>query len=88
MRLIDADALLQRAVPHGWSTPLWVSDIVIEDAPTIDAKPIQHGHWILLYTDNYKCSACGAWWAHDDYDQMDEFHYCPACGAKMDEKKE
>lgn len=36
MRLIDADALLERAVPHGWSTPLWVSDIVIEDAPTIE----------------------------------------------------
>ena len=37
MRLIDADALLQKAVPHGWSTPKWVSDIMIEDAPTIDA---------------------------------------------------
>lgn len=34
-RLIDADALLQRAVPHGWSTPKWVSDIAIDDAPTI-----------------------------------------------------
>lgn len=40
MRLIDADALLERAVPHGWSTPLWVSDIVIEDAPTIDAVEV------------------------------------------------
>lgn len=39
MRLIDADALLERAVPHGWSTPLWVSDIVIKDAPTVDAEP-------------------------------------------------
>lgn len=34
-RLIDADALLQRAIPHGWSTPKWVSDIAIDDAPTI-----------------------------------------------------
>ena len=34
-RLIDANALLQRAVSHGWSTPKWVSDIAIEDAPTI-----------------------------------------------------
>lgn len=40
MRLIDADALLQRAVLHGWSTPKWVSDIMIGDAPTIDAVPI------------------------------------------------
>lgn len=34
-RLIDADALLQRAIPHGWSTPKWVSDIMIDDAPTV-----------------------------------------------------
>ena len=34
-RLIDADALLQRAIPHGWSTPKWVSDIAIDDAPTV-----------------------------------------------------
>lgn len=37
---IDADKLLERAIPHGWSTPLWVSDIVIEDAPTIDAVEV------------------------------------------------
>ena len=33
--LTDKDVLLQRAIPHGWSTPKWVSDIAIEDAPTI-----------------------------------------------------
>ena len=37
MRLIDADELLKRAVAIQWSTPKWVSDIAIEDAPTIDA---------------------------------------------------
>lgn len=40
MRLIDADALLERAIPLGWSTPLWVSDIAIDDASTIDAVPV------------------------------------------------
>lgn len=49
MRLIDADALLERAVPHGWSTPLWVSDIVIKDAPTIDAVEV------------IRCQYC-IWW--------------------------
>ena len=34
-RLGDLDVLLQRAIPHGWSTPKWVSDIVIADAITI-----------------------------------------------------
>lgn len=35
-RYVNADWLLERAVPIGWSTPKWVSDIVIEDAPTAD----------------------------------------------------
>ena len=39
MRLIDADELLKRAVAIQWSTPKWVSDIAIEDAPTIDVVP-------------------------------------------------
>lgn len=44
MRLIDADELLKRAIPMGWSTPLWVSDIVIQDAPTIEER--KTGKWI------------------------------------------
>lgn len=53
MRLIDADALLERAVPHGWSTPLWVSDIVIEDAPTIDAVEVVRCRDCEWYKTNY-----------------------------------
>lgn len=82
MRLIDADALLQRAVPHGWSTPLWVSDIMIEDAPTIEAEPIRHAHWNMKPSGYGVCSNCGkgeldvgAVWSN----------YCPYCGAAMDE---
>ena len=86
MRLIDADALLQRAVPHGWSTPLWVSDIMIEDAPTIEAEPVRHGHWEKIGTiENtwvvHKCSYCG-------YQTIDNGQYCTNCGAKMDEVEE
>ena len=39
-RYIDADWLLDRAVPMGWSSPKWVSDIVINYAPTIDEEEI------------------------------------------------
>lgn len=84
MRLIDADALLQRAVPHGWSTPLWVSDIMIEDAPTIDAEPVRHGHWIGKPIAGYgtvRCSACGNVFSENN----GKWNYCPDCGAKMDE---
>lgn len=52
MRPIDADALLQRAIPLGWSTPKWVSDIVIDDAPTIDAVPV------------VRCKDCKHWGIH------------------------
>ena len=83
MRLIDADALLQRAVAHGWSTPKWVSNIVIEDAPTIEAEPIKHGRWETTRPDApmfgfYYCSECGR------RRTSPQDNYCPNCGAKMD----
>lgn len=62
MRLIDADALLQRAIPHGWSTPKWVSDIVIDDAPTIDAVPV------------VRCKDC-KWWGLSSHNTFD-IHIC------------
>ena len=49
MRPIDADALLERAIPMGWSTPLWVSDIAIKDAPTLDVVERKKGKWVSHY---------------------------------------
>jgi hypothetical protein len=98
MRLIDADALLQRAVPQGRSTPLWVSNIVIEDAPTIDAESVRHGKWIECESENgihiHKCSECGNRdmykgtfrdWNGREFSFYYKRQYCPNCGAKMDE---
>lgn len=98
MRLIDADALLQRAIPHGWSTPKWVSDIAIDDAPTIDAVPVKHGKWIKMSDADgvyWACSECGEdipRIAHYDpqfdlfprLESIDRTNYCPHCGAKME----
>lgn len=39
-RYVNADWLLERAVPMGWSTREWVSDIVIEDALTADGVEV------------------------------------------------
>lgn len=77
MRLIDADALLQRAVSHGWSTPKWVSNIVIEDAPTIEAEPTKHGRWIKDEYGIPHCSECKA------INNTVYRNYCPNCGADM-----
>lgn len=76
MRAIDADALLERAIPIGWSTPLWVSDIAIKDAPTLDVIERKKGKWLPV--DSF--SAFGGdesmWMAHGN---PVAFYYCSNC---------
>ena len=69
----------------------------VSDAPAADAAPVVHGRWIIG-TDNddfdVKCSICE--WA-DIFEVAGiaaveriakAMHYCPNCGAKMDEVNE
>ena len=56
---------------------------VVLETPTVD--PVKHGHWEEISPWNYKCSVCNAWW-YDDYHFMEDFIFCPSCGAKMDEE--
>lgn len=106
MRLIDADALLEKAkqeqrfykdeydamesgyldeerkiVKEAYST---MTDCVslINNAPTIDAKPIRHKRWIYLDSEEgiFECSYCKERVAYPS-------DYCPQCGAKMDGKE-
>lgn len=88
-RLIDAELIEKE---EGWldETCLVIPKQIIYDAPTVEAKPIKHGHWIWDKSANMgaapKCSVCGlrshsgAW--------AGENNYCPVCGAKMDEEKQ
>lgn len=87
MRLIDADALLEKYN----KTTVWDSWVEINIAPTIDAVPVVHGRWKIKLLDDYQkysviCSICG--WVgienYDSYDVPSDFNYCPNCGAKMD----
>lgn len=95
MRLIDVDALIT-FMKKGWrlfpsSELQHTCDMTdIENAPTIDAEPVRHGHWIATpytdYDDTYECSVCGACWTFIEGTPKDnEAFYCPHCGAKMDE---
>lgn len=96
-RLIDADKLwkhkfksasermdLDVVYMGGWNDAI---DSIVENAPTVDAEPTRHGHWIdhtykyRYPVGRYECSICGA--AHDM-----EWDYCPNCGARMDERRE
>lgn len=57
---------------------------LLDKMPIIEVEPVRHGYW----QDGgcYEiCSVCGA--DYDKYDNggyLQDFAYCPACGAKMD----
>ena len=82
MRLIDADALIDKAKKEwvwekdeeGKTVPIIrYKDII--NAPTVDAKP--NGHWASRIK-IFECSECGFACVYPDA------NYCPWCGAKMD----
>ena len=90
MRLIDADELIHFYFDdeNGNPTLDFIPWEFIENAPTIDAEPRKHGHWIVLhgvladdgiYGDMGKCSNCGLHLRDWEWD------YCPNCGSVMDE---
>ena len=91
-RLIDADALKERAIrvvttkfPHVYFKAVGTREI--DKQPTVEAEPVVHGQWIPhenmirspLFED-YSCSECGKAGFHTNF--------CAYCGAKMDGKEE
>lgn len=106
MRLIDADALMRRLcvqcdVESHEATcdpdECFVYNVIVYDAPTIDAEPVRHGRWVDRYGDKYdnhlyECSECkGKALYRFEVDELgkeiavqDLSDYCPHCGAKMD----
>ena len=95
MRLIDADILKPEFV-HGRWDARYVAEHDIVDAPTVDASPVKHGHWIRgeSYPHHIYCSRCYRTYVPND--EMELWKdwtilprkYCPECGASMDEVKE
>ena len=58
---------------------------VIRSMPTVDAVEVVHGRWSIdksFMPFVCTCSECGAVY---DIDGAFDWHYCPMCGAKMDE---
>lgn len=83
MRLIDADALMDR-----FGEPCHSFADAIDDMPTIDAVPVVHARWEDCYPDDevmrktvYRCSKCqgSVFMNFAAYTR-----FCPGCGAKMD----
>lgn len=59
-----------------------------------DVQPVRHGRWKFkedkawVGNGKYWCSVCRYGFASGAYHEVDEFKYCPMCGAKMEEKEE
>lgn len=95
MRLIDADALgvgrcsrdvLPADYCAGWNGLIRL----LEKAPTVDAVPVVHGRWddSGRYTfpsgsTAVRCTNCGCALTESEY-RLNNWNYCPVCGAKMD----
>ena len=58
----------------------------IKAIPAADAAPARPGRWVKS-KGTIKCSMCREeWYFECDDDVFDlNYHYCPNCGAKMDE---
>ncbi len=96
MRLIDADAL-HAQIQQDYdlfadSTYLpdkarrdELSNVIVRiiNAPIVEAERVRCARWIDLHYGNYKCSRCGSWWGGEEREVVENFNYCPNCGAKM-----
>ena len=102
MRLIDADALIQkRNHAKVYAQDMYViGQGYVMDAPTIEAAPVVRGEWKLYGNDDdsgmsYWCTACNFQLSDDlfysgykngRWIENGVFKYCPNCGAKMEDK--
>lgn len=91
------DALCKASTPCFSSTgkPILVFDVdyvpAINAIPAADVAPVVRGKWIDRDDDYYgwnmwACSACGEEFVlTDGTPDMNEYHFCPNCGAMMEE---
>lgn len=93
MRLIDADVLRSYWLKNGrneYNTNTVLDSI--DRAPTVDAEPVQHGHWFMTEYEYFTCSECGQSYYNECENTREAefmlrkgifYAYCPHCGAKM-----
>ena len=78
MPLIDADSLWKTFENAGWwdNADRDVAQDLLDQAPSVDAEPIRHGHWIWCETisDEYPEYPC---------ELIDEGWSCSVCGKYL-----
>lgn len=95
MQTIDVKAAREYVMANYPNDPLLrsIAFSLLEQLPKADAAPVVHAHWdewwpgdcALIMTGEeklYQCSACTA-----KYSDVENFRYCPHCGAFMDEER-
>ena len=82
---IDREVALMKLMQDGCSAKNLQS---ISDMPAADVAPVRHGRWVekekYTFGIMYDCSLC----ENRILDTGHPWHYCPNCGAKMDEPVE
>ena len=85
-RYIDADEL-----PNIYTATHQELVLALEEMPTADVAEVKRGRWVetrIWGGRNYKCSVCDFDFTVDLCMGRPMWHYCPNCGAKMDEVEE
>lgn len=57
----------------------------IASIPAADVRPVVRGKWTRRKSKLYTmCSACGYGYSNSHYHEVEEFKFCPNCGAMME----
>ena len=82
--LCNRDVFENKGYADGWNAAVKI----LKEAPAADVQAVKHGKWKLCYEDwrmqiaGDECSACG----FQHYGTcISHYHYCPNCGAKMED---
>lgn len=89
-RYIDAEKLCEFARNH-INKSVDCNDIM--RFPTADVQEVRHGHWEFRFEGTYSrtrcyCTVCKQPSGIGGTRKNQLKHYCPNCGAKMDEEEE
>lgn len=101
-RYIDADRLsdsltkvMKQLTDKGIScTDLRLFKLAIDEEPTADVAPVEHGHWVAMnddgrgYADEFGCTNCSCVVKYGHFTKGCNYERCPYCGATMDEVEE
>lgn len=91
---IEREAVLSKFLEYGIGCGAAKVKGVINSIPSADVQPVRHGRWDSANTRprtwQFRCSECGniAYYPTPKYFSHGcDYHYCPNCGAKMDQPK-